>query len=172
MIPIVGSVFVIVGCSAIGMRMVKRMKNRIWEMYQMRYYLLVLRGEIKYGKRNLVECFRELEKKSKGCWHGFFENLVKELEGEKQSRLADIWEKSMKMQLYESCLREEQKKEWLQLGQNLGYLDTEMQIAWINVCEERILDNIRKEKEQYNGQAKLYQTLGVMCGVFLVIVLI
>ena len=47
-----------------------------------------------------------------------------------------------------------------------------MQIAWINVCEERILENIRKEKEQYNGQAKLYQTLGVMCGIFLVIVLI
>lgn len=172
MMPIVGSVFIIVGCSAIGVMMVKRMKTRIWEMYQLRYYLLVLRGEIKYGRRNMVECFSELEKKSKGCWHNFFENLVKELEGEKQGKLADIWEKSMNLYLQESCLRKEQKKEWLQLGQNLGYLDTEMQIAWINVCEERILENIRKEKEQYNGQAKLYQTLGVMCGIFLVIVLI
>ena len=60
MMPIVGSVFIIVGCSAIGVMMVKRMKTRIWEMYQLRYYLLVLRGEIKYGIRNMLECFSEL----------------------------------------------------------------------------------------------------------------
>ena len=47
-----------------------------------------------------------------------------------------------------------------------------MQIALLTVCEAHMDEYIEKEKNQIRQQAKVYQTLGIMSGIFLIMILV
>ena len=58
------------------------------------------------------------------------------------------------------------------LGEVLGYLDTEMQLSAIGLYQEQLEQGIAEAQEQMEGRQKLYQSLGIAGGVFLVILLL
>ena len=91
---------------------------------------------------------------------------------ERNEPLAVIWKNAMLEALQVSSLSREQKKEWEELGNNLGYLDREMQLVLLQISQEHFGDFIEEERERYKKHARLYQTLGVMSGIFLVVILI
>ena len=90
----------------------------------------------------------------------------------KNAPLTEIWKDTMREVLQVSRLTVKQKKEWEELGENLGYLDCEMQLVLLQICQEHFQDFIREEQEKYKKHARLYQTMGVMSGIFLVVIFI
>ena len=66
--------------------------------------------------------------------------------------------------------REERELVW-SLGGRLGYLDREMQLRQLELCEEetrRRLEDLRKEMPD---KKKIYQSLGVLGGILLAVLL-
>ena len=78
----------------------------------------------------------------------------------------------MKKICNKTALTAEQQREWKCLGNNLGYLDQEMQIAWLDICEKKMERFEEKEREKFQERAKLYQSIGIMSGIFMVILLV
>ena len=66
---------------------------------------------------------------------------------EKNAPLTEIWKDTMREVLQVSRLTVKQKKEWEELGENLGYLDCEMQLVLLQICQEHFQDFIREEQE-------------------------
>lgn len=54
----------------------------------------------------------------------------------------------------------------------LGYLDLEMQLSSIDLYLEQLEISIREAESSIGSKQKLYQSLGVAGGIFLVILLI
>ena len=172
MLQIIGSSLIVVSTTLIGWSLVAHMKKRIRELYELQYYILMLEGEIQCANQDLYHCFQNISHHASGCWKNFFSDVLKEMEGEKKKEFREIWEDAMKKICNKTALTAEQQREWKCLGNNLGYLDQEMQIAWLDICEKKMERFEEKEREKFQERAKLYQSIGIMSGLFMVILLV
>lgn len=172
MVRIIGCILMITGCSAIGFWKAECMRRRLQEMHELKRYVLFMKGEICCRNRTLPETFLELGKKAKGIWKQFFCNMGKCLERMEEGTLAEIWKMQMEQHLSSSYLKEREKKEWLTLGENLGYLDMEMQLHMLEIFQVHLSESMEEEREEVKNQSKLSRILGVMSGIFLTVLLI
>lgn len=162
----------IFGCTAMGFYMVDRMKRHIKELEQVKKQLIFMEGEIRVGFRPVKDIFAQLEQRTEGNWKSFYSYVQTNMEKEKQWSLDRIWMEGIRETLKTSLLNQNEKRAWRELGENLGYLDKEMQIALLNICEEHF-EEYRLQAEDYlKGNAKIYQTLGIMGGIFLTIIFV
>ncbi len=107
--------------------------------------LICLRGEIEYGRTPLPEAFAEL---------------------------GQMWEETMKRVFPNKSLTEGDRRDWLELGQTIGYLDSEMQINTLNLYMERIQHSLDVQREEKKVKVRLYNVLGVMTGAFITIMIL
>jgi len=155
-----------------GFYMVDRMKRHIKELEQVKKQLIFMEGEIRVGFRPVKDIFAQLEQRTEGNWKSFYSFVQTNMEKEKQWSLDRIWMEGIRETLKTSLLNQNEKRAWRELGENLGYLDKEMQIALLNICEEHF-EEYRLQAEDYlKGNAKIYQTLGIMGGIFLTIIFV
>lgn len=162
----------IFGCTAMGFYMVDRMKRHIKELEQVKKQLIFMEGEIRVGFRPVKDIFAQLEQRTEGNWKSFYSFVQTNMEKEKQWSLDRIWMEGIRETLKTSLLNQNEKRAWRELGENFGYLDKEMQIALLNICEEHF-EEYRLQAEDYlKGNAKIYQTLGIMGGIFLTIIFV
>lgn len=171
MAKIIGCILMITGCSAIGFWRAECMRRRLQEMHELKRYVLFMKGEICCQNHTLPETFLELEKKAKGIWGKFFHNIARSLEKMEEGTLAEIWKREMAEQLSGSYLKEREKREWLALGENLGYLDMEMQLHMLEIFQVHLNESMEEEREEVKNQSKLSRILGVMSGIFLTVLL-
>lgn len=172
MVKIIGCILVITGCSAIGFFEADKMRKRLLEMQYIRRYVLFMKGEIRSGNKTIPETLLQLGKRANGIWKNFFQKTGEKLWDTSNGTLDKVWRMQVQDSLAKSYLRDEDKRQWIELGENLGYLDREMQLNLLAVYEEHLSESIEREKEQIATHTKLYQALGVMSGVFLAIILV
>ena len=123
------------------------------------------------GNLSLPEAFRE----TAGKLPEMYGELLREIAGRlKQSPghpLGDIFRQCSGKTLRELPLSKEELELISSLGGRLGYLDREMQLRQLELCEEetlRLLENLRKEMPE---KKKIYQSLGIMGGILLAVLL-
>ena len=126
---------------------------------------------LKCGNLSLPEAFRE----TAGKLPEMYGELLREIAGRlKQSPghpLGDIFRQCSGKTLRELPLSKEELELISSLGGRLGYLDREMQLRQLELCEEetlRLLENLRKEMPE---KKKIYQSLGIMGGILLAVLL-
>lgn len=169
---IIGCILILFGSGACGFYGVEHMRKRLQELESVKKYTIFMKGEIRYGNRTIPEMLIQMERKAVGNWKKFFGNAGRLLEHKDAGTLSQIWGEMISMHLKTSYLTKEEKKEWKELGDSLGYLDKEMQINLLEIYEEHIKEYIRLEKEKIYSQSKMYQILGIVSGVFLVVIFI
>lgn len=162
----------IFGCAAMGFYMVERMKKHIVELEQIKKQLMFMEGEIRVGFRPVKDIFAQLEQRTEGNWKAFYAFVQRNIEKDTQKSLDSIWREAIRETLKNSLLNKNEKRAWQELGENLGYLDKEMQIALLHICEEHFEEYRLQAEEHMKGNAKIYQTLGIMGGIFLTIIFV
>ena len=68
-------------------------------------------------------------------------------------------------------LSEEERESFLSLGEKLGYLDREMQVAQLTLLEEELGYRIKTLKSAMPKQQKTYQSMGILGGILLAVLL-
>ena len=84
----------------------------------------------------------------------------------------ELWQKQIKRWLSDTHLKKGDKEQLGSLGEVLGYLDLEMQLSSIDLYLDQLELCIREAQEAAQTKRKLYQSLGVAGGIFLVILLV
>ena len=77
----------------------------------------------------------------------------------------------MKGQLKGRAITKEDKEEFARFGESLGYLDVEMQKNAMKLYLKELEQKIEYLQKEIPQKRKLYQSLGVMGGIFLLILL-
>ena len=83
-----------------------------------------------------------------------------------------MWTESIDRCLIKSQLKNKDKEELKAIGKQMGYLDEQMQLGTIDLYLEQLSFVIQKTREELVMKKRLCNCLGVMGGIFLVIILI
>lgn len=156
----------------LGLQFKQRLREHLEHLIRCKEVLLMLSGEMSYAKTPLLEAFLHIADQGKEPFGSFLKEVAKRAEKDRGQSLAQIWRGALKSRQKEICFSRE---EWIlleSLGENFGYLDVQMQLGHLSLCIQQLDANIEKAQRELLDKQKLYQYLSVMCGLFLILVLL
>lgn len=163
---LIGSIMIILACTAIGFEKSQEMLRHLKELEELKKVMTLIRSEMQYTKVPFAEIFQKISKKTEGIYADWLTELAAELEKRGKGTFQEMWRNTIKEKFQESTLSKKELDELCHIGASLGYLET------IDLYLEQLDYTIQNTKEETTSKKKLYQSMGVMGGVFLVIILL
>lgn len=171
-IKIIGCVMVIASCGGIGFYFSCVLKARIEELIELKKILMLLRGDIRYANTPLAEALYSISVRHQGEFQPFFRWVSEQLDQMQGKTMAEIWKDGVEHKLTTISLGKKDKEAFMGFGTNLGYLDKDMQLATIDLYVATLETEIEEATRTVKEKTYLYNSLGVMAGIFLTIILI
>lgn len=172
MLKMVGILCICAACASMGFLKSYQLGKRMKELKQLHHIFMLIGGKIEFGGEPLPEVLEDISEKTKEPFMGFLMQTADRLRTYSGNTFADVFAESMKEKLGDCCLTIEDKKELQNAGEMLGYLDKRMQIQAIETYLKGLELAMEDLHEVLPKQKKLYQSLGVMGGLLLGILLI
>ena len=169
---IIGCVLVIASSTGLGFYCSCVLKARIQELVELKKILMLLRGDIRYANTPLAEALFSISLRHQGEFRPFLRWVSEQLEQMQGKTIADIWKDGVEHKLKGVSLNKKDKEALIGFGTNLGYLDKDMQLATIDLYVATLETEIEESSRTVKEKTYLYNSLGVMAGIFLTIVLI
>ncbi len=169
---IIGCVFIISSCTGMGFLFASEIKRRIEDLKAAKSMAILLRGDIRYAQTALPEALENAARRHEGRLAPFLKRVSGELKQYSGASLKEIWKKAVKEELTHTSLSKKDKECLVQLGDHLGYLDKDMQmntIDWYITQVDEIMKDVTAESKQ---KMRLYQSLGVLFGLFVIILIL
>ena len=132
----------------------------------------VILGDIRYMRATLPEAISKGIVRHHGSYSGFLKAVADMLEEAPGICFSDIWQKAVKDCLHQSALKEADKQILINFGESVSVADREH----VMMCFEQYLDTLKDEIDGVSRVAgtktKLYRSLGVLTGVFIIVLFI
>lgn len=164
-IILLGSIFC--GSTLIGIKIANKYKYRSMELHEMKDALNYFATKIEYTYEPLKDIFIEISNNIKTEIGGIFK--VAAIKMEKLSA-KEAWEDSVNIS--ETSLSSYDLEIIKGFGNTLGQTDLQGQLSKVKLTLDFLEKQIEEAKIEENKNKKLYQTLGVLTGLGLVIILI
>lgn len=162
--------FLFLGCSFFGVTKSRELKKRLEMLEEFRRVLLLLAGEIRCVRSTLPEAFERISGKVADPFDRFLKQVARQTEKDGKRPFFELYEEAL--QVFQGTpLKKEDRGLLRELGQQLGYLDVQMQLGTLELYEELVREEIQKAAAEYGQKARMYRYLGVLTGVFLVVFL-
>ena len=169
MIRAAALLLVAASCAGLGFVKSQALSARIRDLLILRKILRLLTGEISYGGTPLPEAFYRIGGKVGEPFRDFLQDLSLDMRRYEGESFSELFDRNADCHLKGTRLTREDLEEWKEFGRMLGYLDREMQLSTLKSFDETLAWKIGVQKEGLPARKKLYQSLGVMGGLFLVI---
>lgn len=166
-----GGGFVIAGCSGLGIWYSILFLARFKILSELERGMLILKGEISYGRTPLPQAFEQMAGRTAGTVSQFFQTVADLLE-EGKADYHTLWKETIDKFFSEREMRKEDKRELMNLGKTIGYLNADMQIKSLDLYQNRLHISIQKLEQEKEKYMKLYPVLGTMCGAILCIIML
>ncbi len=153
----------------IGVLISKRYSNRVKVLKELKKALNIFEVKINFSYETLPEIFKEISKKIHGTASRVFEDTVN-IVNKENITVGEAWERSVELNGEE--LNNEDKDCIKTLGKLLGKTDIEGQLNQIKLVTEFLDSQINEADEEKSKNEKMYQKLGAIVGLIIVIVLI
>ena len=167
-----GAVLVLLGCSGLGAEAAGRLKERRRILETLKRMISQLKGEILYSNLTLPAAFFRTGQRGGGAAGEFFTAVAKRMEEAAGVSFEEVW-KTETEQFLKSCSLGEAEGEQLKaFGSCLGYLDRDMQERTMEFYMEELEQEILALKESEPEKCRLFLGLGILGGLFLVVILL
>ena len=172
MLKIIGAVLVIFACAALGYKKSAAISDRLFLLREIEKLLLLLMGEITYRREALPEAVLRVSGKVQEPLCSFVKETAEMAQKYQGERFACIFRENAEKYLKNSELTQKDFEEFVQLGEYLGYLDTDMQKNTTQWYLQQLKTEIDILAGEIPVKKKLYRSLGVLSGIFLAILLL
>ena len=163
---VIGSIMVIAVCTALGFEKSRELQLHLKELEELKRLFMIIHSELKFTKATLSEIFFKISKKTEMPYKEWLNNLAKQLEVCGAGTFMELWKNSIQIYLVKTTLRKEEIYELEQVGLGIQYVDT------LELYLNQLDFSIQNTREELKTKKKIYQSMGIMCGIFLVIVLL
>lgn len=167
-----GILIIILSFTGMGFSMSMDLRKRIDQMKDLKKMVTMLKGEIKYAKAPLPEAFYSMGQRLEEPFTTFLVGTARELDSYNGLPFKEVWNSHVDSDLNKSSLLPKDKEQLKSLGENMGYLDNEMQQNTIELYLEQLESEIDLARQEVAAKSKVYQCLGIMSGLFVAIILI
>lgn len=171
-LKILGAILTISSSAAIGFYFSIILKERVEDLKDLKKCIFILRGDIQYSNTPLPEAIGSMAERNQSNFKLFFEKVSDELSKLEGKTFCEIWEKSIDEDLKDTCMNKKDKTYLANLGENLGYLDKEMQINTIDLYIEQLESELEETLGTVKEKTRLYNLLGVLSGIFITIIML
>lgn len=169
-----GAVLILISAPGLGMWLAARWKGRLSQLEKLRQMIYFLKGEITYSHAPLAEALERVGRRSGGVLGGMFVRAAQRICAQEGESLQEIWQQEVDGMAQKEKglpLAGEDLDQLKGLGQHLGYLDVDMQERTLLLYLEQLDMTIGYLRDHRREKCRLYTSLGVMGGIFLVIVM-
>jgi len=173
MIQIIGIALIMAATTLAGAFYANRPLFRIKDLKSIKRALIILKCEIVYAQTELPIAMINIARRSEEPASFIFKDLgegLKKIENGKG--VSDIWEEALANNEKHSFMVKEDYEYLTSFGKTLGYLDTTMQTDNIEVAIKYIEDKVEELEGTAYKNKKMYQSLGVIFGALLVVILL
>lgn len=172
MIKMIGAILVLVSAYAIGSLLALQVKEQEKWLKDIKTAMFLLMGELEYRQMPFPEALELLSVRHGGRLAVFFRVLAEELKKKEGFSLQDVWRELAESSLKECPLSKEQKEEFADLGTYFMESDKETRKNSMEFYLNRLEEDIVKLRETGADKAYLCRTLGMLGGIFLLILVL
>ncbi len=174
---VIGAFFVILASTGIGLYFGSNLKDRLEKLQMLKQQFTAIKSDIGYSKTTFPEAMQHMAEKLSGsreCYEfaNFYEELSKQLIERSGISLREIWENAVEKHLKKTTLTASDLQLLSSLGGQFGGLDRDMQLKTIDLYLARLEEDRILEVQKAGEKMRLYRTLGLLAGAFLVVVML
>lgn len=166
MITLVGSILILAASTGLGFSKSSEMQAHLNELEELKKIFYLLKSELQYTRAPFAEVFEKIGRKTREPFQSWLFDLCTRLNEKRSSMFWDMWCNSIEENLKCSRLKEDELNELKNVGKNLEYIES------LDLFIEQMEYRIKNTRESYRTKRKLCQSLGIMGGIFLVILLL
>ena len=166
MLKIIGSIFIITATTGIGFSRSKELQNHLNTLEELKTLFCLLRSELQYTHAPFAEVFSKISTKTSTPYREWLLNLSQRLMNKTRGSFWEIWCLSIEEDLQKRNLKEDELEELKTVGKNMEYIES------LDLFIEQLEYRIKNTREAYRSKRKLCQSMGIMGGIFLVILLL
>ena len=159
----IGCIMIILGCSGMGFSKSRDLQLHLKELEEIKKIFSLIRSELHYTREPFEEVFEKIARKTTTPYRNWLTQLSQKLTKKTKSSFWEIWCMSIIEDLYGSRLKEDELEELKNVGKCLEYMES------LDLYIEQMEYKINNTRETYKSKKKICQSMGVMGGVFLVI---
>lgn len=154
-----------------GFEWSQRLSKRPKHIRQIKNALQILEAEILYSQLPLQDVFSIVAKQIPYPAKSFFQALTNSMY-EKNTDLFSLWNKSLNELMGVSCLGNAEKEILNQFGRTLGQHDFQQQQKHIQLTVNHLDRELEEARDNQYKYSKMAKSLGLLCGLFIVLLLI
>ncbi|MCK8826639.1 stage III sporulation protein SpoIIIAB [Natroniella acetigena] len=166
---LIGASLIIMGSGAIGFVVAKQFILRVKELQELQTALQMLETEISYGLTPLPQAFAKITTSLSTSVAELF--LVAQEELESGSTAQQAWQKAIDESFAETALIESDKDVLVSVGYNLGQSASQDQQKYLSLAQHKLTNLYQQAVEEKEQKVKLWRYLGVLLGLFVVILI-
>lgn len=166
-----GICFIAAAVMALGFWYSLNTKRRIRNLHQMQTALHMLKGEISFTGRILEEAFADISRRLPEPFSSFFHQVSVRLQEAEGAGLVEIWKESEEA-FAGSGLQAEDLELFGKLGNELGFLDIDMQLRTLELLEAQVRTTVESLEKKCEASCKMYQSLGILGALTVIVVMI
>lgn len=155
-----------VACGGIGMAKSQELQCHLDDLEELKKLIYLYRSELVYTRAPFAEVFEKIAGKVKKPYKKWLAQLRDRLSDKGQGTFWEIWCQSVDDVLPETKLKKDELEELKCIGKNLEYIES------IDLYIEQLEYKIKNTREAYRSKQKLCRSMGIMGGIFLVILLL
>ena len=169
---IIGMVMVILSTTAYGIILGRDIKLRLKELKELKKIVFLLKGEIGFLHTPLLEA---LENVSFRCDEPFKQMLLDFVRFGRESNrrpFVEIWDEGIGAGIGKTHLSKEEKQLLLNFGKELGLSDIKTQQNAMDSFLNELEMSINSLEKTVPNKVKLYNSMGIMLGIVIAIIMI
>ncbi|MFB4166440.1 stage III sporulation protein SpoIIIAB [Virgibacillus sp. JSM 102003] len=168
----IGALLFIGTTTLIGFEFSRKLNARPKHIRQLKNALQILEAEILYSQLTLQDAFQTIAKQIPDPARSFFHRLSRTLVNEKGVDLYNVWDNQVNKLLKESALGTNEEEILKQFGRTLGQHDFEQQKKHIHLTIKHLDRELEEARDNQYKYSKMAKSLGLLCGIFIVLLLI
>ena len=169
---VIGSILIIVSTTGAGYVYGQELKRYLERLLYLRYVTGMIRGEMEYTCAPLPEVFSSVAARIREPYRAWLKETAKETAGRSETGFARIWNRCIDRHQDMLKLKREHSILLKELGTFLGQVDRETADRSMQMYMNRMDLEIEKTRENLASRKRIGNCLGVMGGIFLVVILI
>ncbi|ASN05278.1 stage III sporulation protein SpoIIIAB [Virgibacillus necropolis] len=167
----IGALLFIGTTTWIGFDISNKFRERPKLIRQLKNALQILEAEILYSQLPLREAFESIAKQLPDPTKSFFQNLASNLD-DKKTDLYSTWSHHVDELNQTSAIGKNEKEILKQFGRTLGQHDFSQQQKHIQLAVHHLDRELEEARDNEFKYSKMAKSLGLLCGLFIVLLLI
>ena len=165
-------ILIITATTGAGILYGMELQEYLEKLLYIRHIIYMIKGELEYSSAPLSEVFGRISARVREPYRQWLGAMEKQVENREEDAFLKIWMRSVDKYLKELHLKSEHSIQLKELGTYLGQTDGASESRNLQLYLGRLELEIEKVREGMASKKRIGNCLGVMGGIFLVVLLI